>query len=219
MDILAEQGDGTVTLSLVVGDSADLTLTVDDGATPAVIMDLSQAMDGTPNCPAIIRMAIKDAPAEEANTAALTYRTSFDPAQIEVLAQASTTLGQMVIHLDKPDTEAADPSTSYKWDVEVSRQGTIRTSVGTAAIPEGGGVVVGSGTAWTKARTGDILQLTSGANAGKVALVALVTDDTHLTVENPKLTADPSATFVLRRGVHRTVVRGACSLVQGVVTA
>lgn len=215
MPILTPETDGTVTLALVQGDSVDLVLTVKDES--AVLVNLTEATDGTPGFPAIVRMAIKDSPSSESNASALAYRTSFRASQVEILLQGGSTLGQVTVHLDKPDTEFADPTTEYQWDVEVSRQGASRTSAGTASVGAGG-AVTGAGTAFLNARAGDIMQFSSGANLGKAALVLAIADDSHLSLENPTLAVDTGATFTIRRGVHRTVVRGACVFTQGVVT-
>lgn len=209
--------DGLVTLTMVEGDTGDFVVSVKDDADPPVAVDLSKAVDGTVDRPAVIRFAVKTDPTDP-NSAAQVYKTTYREDQIKILAQTGPTVGQCRVMLDKPDTEDADTSASYSWDVEVSRQDALRpgASVGTATVVAGSNAVVGVGTAFTKARKGDIFQ-PLGLNVTP-CIVDKITDDTHMTVETWQAWfSETGLAFELRRGRHKTAARGPFVFQDGVV--
>ena len=162
---------------------------------------------------------MKKDPSKEANAKAAVLKLSYDASQIEILPQAvPATKGQCKVKLDKPDT-SDNKAGDYSWDLEVTRQDVLRTgaSVGTAALVADSGAVVGTGTAFTKAKVGDVVQVTSGPNAGRVSLITAITSATALTTERLWEDADPTATFEIRRGKSKTAARGKFTLVQDVV--
>lgn len=220
MAVLEPDANGLVTLTLVRGDSDDFLVTVtDDAATPAPI-DLSKAVDGTVNRRAIVRFSVKTTPPDTvANTDAVIFKSSSWDDQIPFLVQTGATLGQCRVLIDKPDTETADPTGSYVWDLEVSRQDSLRTGayVGTYAVTPGSGVVVGSGTAFLKAKVGDIFQPLGPGNTRPV-IIDKITDNTHMTVDYTTWSAESGQSFEVRRGKHRTAARGPFTLESGVVS-
>jgi hypothetical protein len=203
-------------LELVVGDSEDFLLTLRDEND--VLIDLSKAVDGTANRPAIIRFAVKDN-ADDDNSLARVYKTSFDTEEIQVLTQSGATLAMARILVDKPDTEDIEPS-SKRWDCEVTRQDFIRplASVGTVSLTAGSNAVVGAGTDFTKAKVGDVLMPTSGTNT-KPALISKIISATSLEVEDGIVftATEPGITFEIRRGKSRTAARGNMAMSAGIV--
>lgn len=203
-------------LELVIGDSEDFLLTLEDENED--LIDLSKAVDGTANRPAIIRFAVKDN-AEDGNDQALIYKTSFDASDVQILTQAGATFAMARILVDKPDTEGHEPATK-RWDCEVTRQDFIRTlaSAGTVSLTADGTVVDGSGTNFLKAKAGDVLMPTSGANT-KPALITRIISATQLEVENGAVftATDPTVTFEIRRGKSRTAARGNMTMKPGIV--
>lgn len=218
MAVLEADVDGLVTLTLVKGDSDDLLVTVTDDATPPVPIDLSKAVDGTASRRAILRFAVKSEPALQTNAEALVFKTSHRDDQVPFLAQSGGTLGQARVLVDKQDTEDGDPTASFSWDLEVSRQDALRSgaSVGTVSFTAGSLVVAGTGTAFDKAQPGDILQPLGALNTLPV-LINKVVSASSLEADFKDWQAEPNVTFEIRRGKHRTAVRGPFILEQGVV--
>lgn len=217
---MAIAAPANVDISLVRGDSDDILVTITDDVSPTPnLIDLSVATDGTVGRPAIIRFAVKKDPTKEVNAKAAVIKLSYDPSQIEVLPQGVlATRGQCKVKLDKPDT-ADNKAGDYSWDLEVTRQDAQRpgASVGTLACVAGAKAVIGTGTALLKAKVGDVVQLTSGPNAGRVSLIEAIVSDTAFTCERAWEDDDAAATFEIRRGKSKTAVRGKFTLVQDVV--
>lgn len=210
---LTTQDDGQVNIAMVRGDSVDLLMTLVDDA--AAALDLSKATDGTAARPAILRASVKADPDNQKNSEAIVFKTSQVPSDITVLPQNVTnTKGKAKVFIDKPDTETTDTTQAYRWDLEVTRQDTVRTSAGTITLSPGGGVV-GAGTSFTSAKRGDVLQ-PLGTNSIP-AIVVSVADDTHMVVDFAGYSAEAGAAFELRRGHSNTVLRGAFNLLSGVV--
>jgi hypothetical protein len=208
---------GEVAITLTRGDSDDITISVVDSETPPVAVNLSTAVDGTANRPAIIRFAVK-ASADLTNAEAVVFKDSHASDEIEVLPQSGATLGKCALYLEKADTEGAEPG-EYVWDVEVSRQAALKVaaSVGTLAFTSGSNVVTGTGTAFRNARAGDILHPTSGASSGKPAIIDKIVSDTSVQVSWGGFPTESLVTFEIRRGQHKTAVRGPFTLAPGVV--
>lgn len=212
----SETVDGELTITMVRGDTDDVLVTVTDDADPPVAYDLSKAADGTANRPAVIRFAVKESPDDESNAEALILKSSRASAEIEVLAQTGATLGQCRLYLDKPDTEEADPGT-YRWDMEVTRQGAIRTGAGTYAVTAGSKVVTGTGTAFTSAKKGDVLNPLGALNVGRPAIITKVTSNTSMEVDVDDYATESGEDLEIRRGKSKTSVRGDFVLQSGVV--
>ncbi len=207
-----------VTLELTQGDSEDYLITVKDDATPTpALIDLSKAVDGTAARPAIVRFAVKAAPADESNAEATVFKTSYFTAQIVFLTQSGLTLGQCRALIDKPDTQGVEAG-DYRWDVEITRQDVLRAgaSGGTVSVGSGSVVVAGSGTAFTKAKVGDVLQPLGGLNLAPVKITK-VTSNTSLEVEAAIFQTEAGISFEIRRGKHKTAGRGPFTLLQSVV--
>lgn len=217
---MAVKAPAIVDIEMIRGDSDDILVTITDDASPTPnTIDLSVATDGTVNRPAVVRFAVKKDPTKEANAKAAVFKVSYDASQIEVLAQAvPATRGQCKVKIDKPDT-ADNKAGDYSWDLEVTRQDALRTgaSVGTLACVAGSKVVIGTATALRAAKVGDVVQITSGPNSGRVSIIEAIASDTLFTCERAWEDADASATFEVRRGKSKTAVRGKFTLVQDVV--
>lgn len=208
-----------VTLELTQGDSEDYLVTVKDDATPTpALIDLSVAVDGTPDRPAIVRFAVKKDPASESNAEAVVFKASYFDDQLLVLPQTGSTLGQCRALIDKPDTQDVEAG-AYRWDTEVTRQDSLRTgaSVGTLSVVTDSVLVTGAGTAFQKAKVGDVLQLTSGTNLLKPVKIVKVVDAVTMQIEAALFLTDGAVTFEIRRGKHRTAGRGPFTLIQSVV--
>lgn len=208
-----------VDLELTLGDSDDILITVEDDASPPRRIDLSQAVDGTADRPAIIRVAVKKDPARDLNSEAVLFKTSYAVDEIEILPQAlDATKGQCRVRIDKPDTEDEDAG-DYSWDVEVTRQDIQRTGaqVGTLTLTEGSKTITGVGTAFTKAKVGDVIHPTSGAADGRPVVISKIVSDTQAESEYAWPTGESDVTFELRRGKSKTAASGTFTLVQDVV--
>jgi hypothetical protein len=207
---------GLVTLTLVRGDSDDLLVTVVDEA--GVAINLGQAVDGTAARAAVLRLAVKSDPAEQTNAEALVLKRSYYADEIQFLTQSGATLGQARVLVDKPDTLGGDPSTAYQWDLEVTRQDVLRSgaSAGTASFTAGSAVVVGAGTAFTRAKVGDVLQPLGVLNTAP-CLIAEITSAGQIVADFADWQTEAGVAFEIRRGRHRTAVRGPFVLVQDVV--
>lgn len=195
-------------LSMVIGDCNDKLITVTDDVTPTPNrIDLSKAVDGTTNRPAIVRFSILD----------LFTKTSCFSDQIAVLPQSGATVGQANLIVDKPDTEGVTPATR-RWDLEITQQDFVRPSgtAGTISVTSNSVAVVGVGTDFTKSKVGDVLQ-PFGAGNVKPVKIATITDATHLTVESAIFTTEPTITYSIRRGKSRTPIRGPIFMKQGAV--
>lgn len=214
------------TLTLVRGDSDDILVTVEipDANDPTILnrVRLDQAVDGTADRPAILRAAIKE-DYEDLNENALVFSESHYPDQINFLDQTvAATEGQARWLIDKPDTESGDPETSYCWDLEVTQQDFLRTgaqvgSIETQASPNGA-TILGSGTAFTKAKVGDVLQILDGTNDAFPALIEEITSDTVMVVSFADWPGVASGkAFEIRRGKHTTAARGPFVLERGQV--
>jgi hypothetical protein len=217
---MAVKAPAIVDIELVRGDSDDILVTITDDASPTPnLIDLSVATDATANRPAIIRFAVKKDPTKEANIKAAVLKLSYDASELEILPQAApATRGQCRVKLDKPDT-SDNKAGDYSWDLEVTRQDALRpgASAGALAVVAGNVVPIGTGTAFTKAKVGDVVQITSGPNDGRASLITKITSATSIETERAWEDTDPSATFEIRRGKSKTAVRGKFTLVQDVV--
>jgi len=209
-----------VTLSLVLGDSEDFLVTVTDDTAPVPLkIDLSVAVDGTASRPAIVRFAVKKTPATMDNPEALVFKTSYFDDQLPLLAQVGATLGQCRLLLDKPDTDDAAAG-DYRYDLEVTRQDAARvgaSGVGMVAVTADSVVVTGTGTAFQKAKVGDVLQPLGVLNTKPVKIVSIASA-TSLEVEAPIFQTEANVPFELRRGKHKTAARGPFVLIQSVVS-
>ena len=214
-------------LSIRAGDAADVLLTVeepDPASTPAapqpdLAVDLSQAVDGTPGRPAVIRAGAKDKPARQANAQGLFFDTSYRPPEgIEILDQ-TVLKGRALWRLDVPDTDYPKKAGDYEYDVVVTRQDFLRpgASAGTVAVLADDVTVVGALTAFTKAKRGDVIQLTTGPNVGLPRIIASVADSGTLTVEDGWPQPDTGALFEIRRGRSETRAFGPFTIDQDVV--
>jgi hypothetical protein len=218
MAVLQPDADGLVTLVLIRGDSDDFLVTVTDDAVPPVAIDLSKAVDGTVGRRAIVRFAVKTDPDTQSNQEALVFKSSHLDDQLPFLTQAGATMGQCRVLIDKPDTEGADTTASYTWDLEVSRQDSLRSgaSGGTYQVAPGTGAVLGTGTAFTKAKVGDIFQPLGALNT-RPSIIDKIVDDTHMTVDFTTWQAESGQALEIRRGKHKTAARGPFTLESGVV--
>ena len=216
---MASSSKKEVTLSLVGGDSEDFIVTITDDATPTPAkINLSQAVDGTANRPAIVRFAIKADPDSDDNSEAVVFKTSYFTDQIQVLAQAGLTLGQCRLLLDKPDTVDAEAG-DYRWDLEVTRQDVARAGAGggTMTVTANSVVVTGTGTAFNKAKLGDVLQPLGILNTKPVKITKVVSANS-LEVEAAIFEPEAGITFEIRRGKHKTAARGPFTIIQSVVS-
>lgn len=210
---------GELQLSLVRGDSDDFLVTVTDDATPTPNpIDLSKAVDGTANRRAVVRFAVKTDPDTQTNAQAAVFKTSHYDDQLPFLTQSGATVGKCRILIDKGDTEDAEVALAYRWDLEVSRQDSLRTgaSVGTFSVVAGSSTVTGLGTAFQNVRVGDIFQPLGPLNV-RPAIVDAVVSPTQITVDFDGWTAESGVAFEVRRGKHKTAARGPFVVETGVV--
>jgi hypothetical protein len=206
-------------LELTQGDSEDYLVTVhNDAVTPLVGLDLSTAVDGTANRPAIVRFAVKKNPSSESNADAAVFKSSYYADQISFLPQLGATLGQCRALLDKPDTKDV-PAGAYRWDVEVTRQDVLRfgASTGTLTTVAGSARVVGVGTFFTRAKVGDVVQILAGPDVLRPVKIVAISSDTLLEIEAPVFSSAAGSAFEIRRGKHKTAARGPFTLLQSVV--
>ena len=205
--------------TLTRADSDDVLFTFvdreDDGVVVPVAWDLSVSAEATPvaNRPAVVRYAVK-AKVTDPNSAAVLIKRSYFADEVVILTQSGATLGQAVVFLDAADTAGRRPGT-YWWDVELTRQGVLRTTAGTLTF-DGTTRVVGSGTVLTAAKVGDILHPTSGSLSGKPVLITEVVSATEVIVDRT-MPAQAGVTFEARRGVRKTPMRGPFYLTAEVV--
>jgi hypothetical protein len=159
-------------LTLKCGDSKPFPFQVKDDADPPVVVDLTGA---------VIRLAVKEE-ADDLDADALVYATSYLGGTIQITDAAN---GRFVWTPRKSDTADADPG-CYPWDVEVIRPGPALpdAEVGTVAVTAGSKVLTGTGTAFSNAKRGDLIKLTS-ANAENNFAVAIidVASDTEIEVD------------------------------------
>ena len=201
-------------LELVKGDSDEylVTVTEPNSADPTIQdpVDLSQAVDGTPNRYAILRFAAMRKGRDDDNTAALVYKDSQAGASdIRYLAQTGATLGQAEVLVDVADTvnkdepvlERDDTEALHDWDLEVNRQDVERagaSGVGTVAVSAGSNAVTGTGTAFKAAKVGDIINLLDAGNVDKPAIITGIVDDVTLATDRTFWVDATGATFELR---------------------
>ena len=200
-------------INLTIGEGADHLITfrdpalTDPGDANADLIDLSLAIDGTLDRHAIIRFAAKKTPAKQANAAGLLWKRSYDPTELEELDQTQlATKGRAMLKIDEPDTDGQKPG-DYPYEVFLTRQDVIRPGASTGtlvALTDGSGAVTGSGTAFTKAKPGDVLTVVGGANDLEVSRIESITDDTTMVLERTNWAAQSAVTFEIRRGAGRT---------------
>jgi hypothetical protein len=214
-----EDRDVDLQMTMVRGDSLNLLVAVKDFSTdPEVAVDLSEATDGTAARPAVVRFSVKERPDDDLNSEAIVYRTSYTPSGIEVLDQSiAANLGKFLVKVDKEDTEEdGDPELQYRWDIEVSLQGELRTDAGTVTLVAGSKIVTGVGTAFlSTVRKGDIFQPLDVNDIP--AIVTKVVSDTVLWVEFTGWSDESGLDYEIRRGEHITVRRGPFTILSGVV--
>ena len=203
-------------MPIVRGDNDTYLITVfkDDGTTP---LDLSLAVDEvTTDRPAILQYMVKRKPSVDLNPAALLAKYSYYSDELDILDQSLTAnLGKATLYIDKPDTKD-EKIDCYTYEVQVSRQDFLRTSLGTASNASSTNLVVGTGTDFLEAKEGDILHWTSGANIGKASIIESITDDANLVTERVWVGASSGDTFEIRRAQTRTRLQGVFNLLQEV---
>jgi len=215
----------TKDLCLTRGDSDDILVTVKepdplspDPLNPDKIpVDLSVAVDGTLLRPVIMRFAVKEDPLDTNEQAIIFKDSSNGTDEIEPFPQTGLTLGQARVIIDKYDTEE-DEAGDYPYDFEVSQQDFLRNGaqVGTLAITAGSNAIVGTGTLFTLAKRGDILQLLGTNN--KPVMIDKIIDDLNIVVSTKVLVTEPAlATFEIRRGKHFTAAKGCFKIPDGQV--
>ena len=179
-------------------------------------MNLSEAADGTPDRPVILRFAVKEDP-DDSNDQAVFYKDNSDPNMISPLPQSAGTLGQALIHVDKYDTEDDDPG-DYKNDLEATQQDFLRAGaqVGTVDVTAGSRTITGTLTLFTKVYEGDVIHVL-GAN-NKPAIIEEIVSDTEILVHHGNWATDPGASFEIRRGKHFTAARGTWTIDEGQVS-
>lgn len=208
-----EQGESlTRTITVTVPDPTSVT------TPPARLpVDLSIALDGTADRPAIVRAACK-LDLDDTNESGLFFKTSYSAEEINFLDQVTLT-GQALLYVDEADTDRGEPSDCYILTVRVTRQDFLRTAANTGtidALTDGSGSVVGTGTAFTSAKQGDVLTITSGVNNGVASRIESITDDSNIVTEktNWQDDAGPGITFEIRRADNQVGLRQKVTLVK-----
>lgn len=207
----------TTALEFIAGDTEDVLIVVeipDPASTPAAPLpdlpvNLSEAVDETPGRPAVIRAAVKDKPKVQTNAQAIIFADSYEPpAGIEILDQGVLE-GRALWRLEVPDTDYPRKAKTYCLDIVVARQDIQRpgAAAGTIANLANSKTVAGTGTAFTKAKRGDIIQPTTGVNVGKPRIIEAIGDDLSLTLEEGWPQGDSGALFEIRRPLATTYQR------------
>jgi len=197
----------TINLTHIRGDSKTLAFTVlDENAAPVDLTD------------AIVRFAVKTS-VNDSNDDAIFVRRSYNTQQVEI---TSAVAGEVSVKIEKADTRDADITgvTPYKWDIEVCRQGDARTgaSGGTIAVTAGAQGVVGSGTAFLKARKGDILVPAGGSAPNQKPIVIMeVTDNTNLVTDYSDWATEAGVSFTIKVADVKTPGQGDFTLTFDVV--
>lgn len=177
--------DGEVIMAdvtLTRGDSRTLAIEIDDDLGADV--DLSEA---------ILRFAVKRRPGD-ANASALIWKTSYDPAEIEITTPAE---GKATVKIRVDDTVEKTPG-SYCWDLDVSRKasGTPSTTAGTLAASTGSEVLAYTGSELAAIRVGSILEL-AGVNPENQARIVVTAIDSDAST----ITAGGYLDFVTESGI------------------
>jgi hypothetical protein len=164
--------DGEVIMAdvtLTRGDSRTLAIEIDDDLGADV--DLSEA---------ILRFAVKRRPGD-ANASALIWKTSYDPAEIEITTPAE---GKATVKIRVDDTIEKTPG-AYCWDLDISRKasGTPSTTAGTLAASTGSEVLAYTGSELAAIRVGSILELagTNPENQARIVVTAIDSDASTIT--------------------------------------
>lgn len=216
-------------LELVKGDSDEylVTVTEPNTADPTIRdpINLTESVGGTPDRHAILRFAAMRKEADLDNDEALVYK-DFQKGSSDIryltqdLPAPSGTLGQAEILVDVADTvesdepviERDDTTSLHDWDLEVNRQDEERagvSQVGTASVTNGSNTVTGTGTVFTGAKVGDIINLLDAGNLAKPAIITAIVSDTELTTDRTFWnTTGTAQSFELRRNRRRTAAAG-----------
>lgn len=204
--------DDETEYAITRGDSDDIMITFVNDADPPVPYDLSKSTDGVADRPAIVRYAVK-VRVTDTNEQALIVKRSYDDTEIMVLPQdgdledPDNTVGVVAVFLDIPDT-LGKKTGSFWWDLDVTRQGMLRSGAQSGTLTfNGTAVVAGVGTNFTRGKVGDVVHITSGAMSGKAVLIAKITSSGQMTLDLP-FAAETGVTFELRRGFRKTPLRG-----------
>jgi len=151
----------------------------------------------------IVRFALKKCTSKD-NTAAVLFKTSYSPAEIEIISP--TTLGEMVIKTEVFEMNAIKKG-SYEWEVEVNERDTVRTNTGTMTALAS--TITFIGVDMSLFHEGDIL-VPSGTLADNQVPVILTDVDVvglQATSEGYSLwKAEAAFSFVIYRGVRSSPV-------------
>ena len=206
-------------LTLIRGDSKNWRVTVTDTETPAVAINLDQDLAGLGGNPAILKFSTKVDP-RDPNSAAVIFKASYDPEEVEILDQGAF-LGQALVKVVKADTWNDQVSSALAWDIELYRQGDaiVGGDAGTIEVTAGSETVAGTGTDFALAKVGDIL-VPSGATAPnqKPVTVTEVVSATELKTDYTAWTSEAGVSYVLRKGDSKTVATGTFDLQQDQTT-
>lgn len=182
-----------VSVTIANPDGADIPS--GSGVLAASPVNLDEAVDGTASRPAVLVFEWRR------GNSRVFKKTNYDSEEIQVLDQ-STNPGQFLMRLDEPDTDAAKVGQLYRYELAVSRQDIVRAGAqgGTAAVTTGDGTLTGTGTTWSEAKPGDIIQATNGAANGQQARVIMVNSDTEVVTDRANWITASGFTFEIRRG-------------------
>jgi len=186
--------------SVLIQNTLGLTIPIGTGVLAASPVNLSEAVDGTPDRPAVIIFEWRK------GNSRIFKKVNYDSEEIQVLDQG-TNPGQFLLRTDEPDTDQALVAITigepvYLYELAISRQDIARSGAqaGTVDVTAGSNDLVGVGTVFSEARPGDIIHLTSGGASGQFSRIIEVTDDTNLVVDRTNWITTAGASFEIRRG-------------------
>jgi len=155
-------------LQMVRGDSRNYQLEIfeSDGATPVDVTG------------GIIKFAAKRR-MRDPNSEAQIFKTSYDPAEIQVTDAVN---GQALLKILVEDTVSTDPGT-LRWDVELTRRGALLSAAGTWTATAGSNVLTGVGIDFSAIHVGDILVPAGVTAPNQVPVTITALDSVALTAE------------------------------------
>jgi len=142
-------------INITQGDSKTLrvTITEDDGTTP---VDLSDS---------VLKFSVRK---RGAHCSELQIGLKSYDDRIDIDDPAN---GRALVYLYKPDTFDMAPNT-YRYDVETTRRGTVRTSAGSVSVVSGSRVMTGAALDLSSISVGDLIDL-AGVDAANSIQVTI----------------------------------------------
>jgi len=190
--VLSCEGEIMTDLSLVRGDSRTIALSFfeSDGVTD---LDITGG---------VVKFAVAETPGD-ANADALIFKASYVPTDIAITSPAAAPQGTLFLRAHETMLE---PGT-YRFDVELTLQGTLVSSAGTFAFVAGSDVATATGVDFDALRVGQIV-VPAGAFAGNQQPVTITAIDAGAGTVTfggyPSFATEAGVTFNAYRGERST---------------